>query len=599
MSFTEFINANRVKASLLAIAYVLLLAVIGLQNVPFWDDSLRRLNGMTAWGPWDGRWGSEAIGRLLNSGTPIVDLGLTTFVVSAVVMAAASLVVVWALVGAQATWLTYVLALAFGLNPWILNALAFRFDGPFMALSVLLAVSAIFLYRARPWQAVVGYALSAWAVANFFQSAIGIILTLLMTKLLIDWVQGRLSAPESLVRLGLAFGGVAAGVVAYAGQSRLLGTGRSDWFDLGHPFTAFPNNLYHFLRVFLLDNGMSWLVVTGLVFLIAAYAILRQSQRGLIKPIFVFICYLIISVLASGGVLLFATAEHVSVQARFRFPLAMGIGMLAIVASANDVFPPLATWTPSIRVISQLVLGVFAYLWLATVFLFAGVLGEQQDALRFQAGLIFSEVFTQYRAGDAIVYDPNIFTNSVYSQRVAQRFPIFANPSYLGVINTHSDTVRDRLAELLGLGQEVLYATAEKPGICDLVPADAQAITGARWVTWRADADFICVTFPAVAQIVEQNPEHQTVQLNLNAVPFDATIRPNLWDLPAEQLEMALWSLENPADIQWVTPTSLTDGIARFDISAPAAGWQGNIVVAHFFANGEFVFQQIWQIPIP
>jgi len=510
-------------------------------------------------------------------------------------MALASAIVVWALADDAANWLTWLLALAFGLNPWILNALAFRFDGPFMALSVLGAVVPLLWYTAKNKWFFIAVFVATFVVANFFQSAIGLILTLLMTKLLLDWVRNTELPSVLLRKLGLAFGAVALGLAAYFAQTLLLGTGRSDWFDLSNPLGAFPNNLFHFLRVFIREQPISWLVVTGLALVWALSTIVQQFRtqlpgRSLVKFWLVLAGYAIVSVLVSGGVLLLATAEHISVQARFRFPLAMWLALLAIVGSVSQPRSRI------LRISSRAVMIALAYLWLSLVFLFASALGEQQAALRFQASLIFPDVFSVYHPGDTIVYDPVILANSMYMTRAAQRFPIFDNSTYVGFLNLHSDNVRDRLTEMLNVPAGTLLATPELPGVCDYRPPTTLAVRGPRWEVWRSSEDVVCVTFPALAQVVETSPTEHLVTLDLNSFPFATAERPDLTTLTPDNLEIAFWSLSNPQDIQWTKPISVDQGIATFQLLAPPGGWQGDFGVMHIFLNGNLLFQQIWPL---
>ena len=635
LELVSFARANRFPITLLTAAFVLMLSVIGLQNAPFWDDSLRRLTGGTFWGSWDGRWGSEWVGRALNAGRPLVDLGLTSFVISGLVMSLASVIVVWVLVGRRANWLTWVLALAFGLNPWILNALAFRFDGPFMAISVLLAASSMFFYRCKPLWFFAQAMVLTLLTANFFQSAIGLILTLLMTRSLIDWVNRKGSNQNLVYRLVSGFAGVALGLVAYFGQTQLFGTGRSGWFNLGNPFGAFGNNLFHFLRVFVLDNAVSWLVATALVCFLGIWALLREAKRPLWQVLVALPGYFGLSILASGGVLLFATAEHIAVQARFRFPLAMGIGFLAIIASSApsqaESFSPIVrisfvvsdslgldrprVFHPRlVRILPKVILAIFAYLWLMPVFLFANVLGEQHKSLQFQTSLIFSDVYRLYRTGDVILYDPIIFTNPLVAVRTGIRFPIFNNPSYLGYLNHWSDNVRDQISEMVGLPQGVIEATDARPLQC-VLPTDSsylESVTGPRWVVWRQDAETICVTFPRLAKVVVNTPEFQAFTLNLNTFPFPLGDIPfaavqNFDGFDPDSLEVAIWSLHNPSNIQRIKSDSVINGEATFKVYAPPGGWvvdappdgtdlvgSEKALVAHFFLNDEFLFQQIW-----
>jgi len=386
------------------------------------------------------------------------------------------------------------------------------------------------------------------------------------------------------------------GVVLYAIQARLFSTGRTDWFDLSNPFGAFPRNLFHFIRVFVRDSAPSWLVLMALVFIFAIATLIAMSRQSLLRTLLVIPIYLVISVLASGGILLFATAEHISVQARFRFPLAMGIGMLAIIASVRwdteTVTMPRA-WP----LIANVALGVFAYLWLVPVFLFANTLTEQNEALRFQSRLMFADAFSFYRPGDVIVYDTNIFTNSLYAQRVGERFPIFDNSTYVGQINLHSDTVRDRLNEMLGFSQGVLFATNDLPEACAFRNPGTEVLAGPRWEAWRSNDHTVCLTFPEVAEVEVNTRASQTITLDLNRFPFSVGNRPATSDLTTTNLQIAVWSLTNPGDVQWLNPTELNLGIATFIVPAPPAGWHGNLIVAHYFLDDVFMFQQIWQLP--
>jgi len=608
VDFMGFCRTQLPKVLFLFGAYVFLLAVIGFQNVPYMDDSTRRLLGITNWGTADGRWGSELVARLINAGTPLVDMGLTTFVLTGLILAAASTMLIWALIGDQANWLTWILAVLFGLNPWTLSAFAYRFDGPLIALSVLAAVSSVFCWRLTPRWQIFWFAVVTLVTANFYQQLIGLILILQLTRVLLDWLQQATRIGAALKQLLPGIAGLVIGMVGYMAQTQLVGTYRSEWFDIRNPFGSFARNLYGFLRVFLLENALSWLVVTVLVLMVFSYYVFRITRRQALPVLAVMVGYGIIIVLASGGVLLFATSNYIADETRFRFPLAMSIALLAIAASPsvsrlglNDGVGGNAN-PAGLRWASRLILVAFAYLWLLPTFIFAGVLAEQRDSLRLQASLIFSDIFSTYRPGDIVVYDPNVFTDSLYARRVAQRFPIFASPYYVGHLNVPRMHVEERLIEMLGLGgpRDVLWPTAEVPDTCDFRPADAAVIAaGPRWEVWRSQPEVVCVTFPAIANVVVNTPELQAIELDLPRVP--AVTELSTAQIP--QLEMALWSKANPADIQHLNPTELINGVATFMAVPPLAGWTPDqfaddqiVLVAHFFYQDEFLFQQIWPV---
>jgi len=611
MNFKTFLKVNAIPAVLLTAAYILMLAVIGFSNVPYWEDAMRSLHGVTDWGVWDGRWGTEYLVRLLNAGRPIIYLGLTPFIFSALALALASLIVIYTLVGSRANWLTFFLALTIGLNPWSLNALAYRFDGSAISLSILLATATMLFFRTKPLVTVISIALLTFGILNFFQSYIGLTLILLLTVTLIDWLNGHEATSLVWRRLGYGLLGLLGGVGLYGVQLILINANRPPMFGLENLPAHFMRNLLVFGWTFYQDSATSWLFFAVSVVALAAWALGRQSVRGRFPTTLAILLYFMVVLPASGGILLLANAEFIGVHARLRYPLAFAIACFAIIASAMWLpkFPlkNSSGWLPKpvgvekaqiiFRAIARLVLIGFAYLWLSVVFLFANAQSEQQSALEFQAQTIFADVFDTYRTGEIIVYDPNIFNNSIYLERLAQRFPIFDNRHpYVALLNTHSDNALWRLADLLGLYPMMdLLPMQARPGICDI--RGEVTHTGPRWEVWRSEVPgHICVVFPSLAHSIVNTHMEQVLRLPLNQFPFPVGLRPNFDTLASADIEMAIWSLHNPGDIQIVNPVELENGVAIFVVPPPTNGWQGDTLVAHFFLYDAFLFQQIWEL---
>jgi len=595
--FTTFVRTRPWQSGLLAAAYLFILSIIGLQNVPFFDDASRNLDGRTLWGLWDGRWGSELIAVALNAGTPIVDLGLIPFIVSAAFLTLASLIVVHTLVGTKANWIAYLVALALGLNPWYLNAAAYRFDGPFFAASVLVAVCSIWFYRDSLVSQLIGYAVLALVTANLFQSALGLMLTLLMTRLLLDWLGNQISIRTMMQRFGVAVAGIVIGGLLYFAQLRLVGaadrtTVPEFGFDLSNPIGGLRQNLPLFVRSFLADSSTLWTFFHLLILLIAVAVLLLRTQQPKLASAVAIVIYLGLSVLASGGVLLLVSGDHIGGFARFRFPLAMGIAMLAMIVSTTYRFPrPLA-------LITKVALVGFAYTWLSVSFIFASVIREQHESLTFQAATVFADATAEYRPSDTILFDPIVLTNSLYYQRVAERFPIFAQSGYVEVNNTSFWTLRERLAGILGLPRDGIYTTADYPGICDRgrLATDPQHIRqGPRSETFRLDQNTICVVFPEFASVHRAANGAQLITVDLNRYPFGPGLRPDLAAIQPGQLQVAIWSAADPADVQWADAADIHDGIVTFEVSPPPSGWQQDVVAAHFFLNHALLFEQLWR----
>ena len=604
--FIDFLRSNIAKVVALIIAYVVMLSVIGFQNVPFIDDSHRRLTGNTDFGPWDGRWGSELVAIVLNQGRTVVDLGLTTFILTGIILAFASCLVVYALAGYRANWFTFAMALTLGLNPWYLNAAAFRFDGPLIALSVLFAAATILFARARKLPMFLAYLLLAWVVTNFFQPMLGLALILLLTFLVLNWLRGVYPTREALVRLGVGLGAVAGGALLYLLQTLIIVPGRVGaqviTFDFSNLPGALRQNTVALARQFWHDNTPIWLGIYVLVTALFVVAVVQLSRRGLGLTLLAFGLYAVLVVLAAGNVLLLATTPHITTNARFMAPLAMVITLIAIVVSVTEYPTPL-------RQVARLVLVALAYVWLSLTFVFSMVLREQQDALRFQVAAITPALMSEFQPGDTLVYDPRVFANSLYFNRAAQRFPIFQNNFYSDVIFPGEGSIRFRIAELLGLNigyTQRLEDPIVRSGLATqgfIICNDGKdgaypVITGPHWQIFRGDGQTVCLTL--VENIITSywgEDGSLTLEFDLDTFPFGPGAGPEMATFKPADLEMAIWSVQNAGDIQWVTGLDLDNGVVRFWVPAPFEhGWTGSYVAAHFFLNGRFVYQYLWQI---
>jgi len=602
--FTSQVRQHRTKIAALAVALVLMLSLIGMQNAPYWDDAARRLTGETRWGAWDGRLGSEIVAVVLNQGFSVVDLGITTFVLSGLILAAAWAVIVFTLAGTRANWLTYVLALAAALNPWYLNAAAFRFDGPFFALSVLFAAGTSLFVRTGKLPMLLAYTGLTLVTANFFQPMLGLSLVLLATVLLLDWLRGFITLREVLVRLGIGVGGVALGALTYLAQTQIMSPGRADvLFAFDNPIRAILLNTRIMAFSFLTDSSPVWTVFHLLVLALFIVGVLllsrrepsvsgRPSLRGTWPTIVALLVYFLVVVLASGNLLLLIYQQNLIGTPRFSAVLAMSIGIFGIVASTFDYPKPLL-------IAGQIVLAIFSYLWLSLVFVFNQVLSEQNASLEFQAQTIAASMVPIYRTGDIIIYDSRVFANPLYLSKVQSRFPIFNVGTYHNTLDFAFSFVRDRFPELMGLSQaQVLPLELDGANRCELPRLESNAIIrGPRWEVFRIEPNVVCLLFPADFITVESGADGiQIIEFEAARFPFNPGTRPNFVELPASAVRLAVWSKHNPDDLRWFTPDTWDAGTGRFVVPAPPGGWYRDELVGHFYLGENFIHQIIWSI---
>lgn len=126
------------KAYLLLIILIYQVAVlsIGIINFPYLDDNARQVAGMTDFGTTYARWGSEFLSWFVQGSRHLTDLGLTTPILTGLILSLTSILAIYIINDQKISWGSSLVATLIGLNPWFLQCLSFRFDSPYMALSI-------------------------------------------------------------------------------------------------------------------------------------------------------------------------------------------------------------------------------------------------------------------------------------------------------------------------------------------------------------------------------------------------------------------------------------------------------------------------------
>lgn len=176
------------KALLILFAvYVLGISAILRANFYYMDDSPRAALGYKQW-DYFSRYLSTALATLVHGGDYLADAAPLPQILAMLMMAVSGILMAY-IVYDRTTFSGWELATltVLGLNPYFLGCVSFRFDAPYMALSVLAAVAPL-LYRNRNTAAyVLASMLGILAVCTTYQAAAGIFPMLVIALALRMW----------------------------------------------------------------------------------------------------------------------------------------------------------------------------------------------------------------------------------------------------------------------------------------------------------------------------------------------------------------------------------------------------------------------------
>ena len=443
--FAQFVAERLPQILLCYLAYVIVLLAIGLNNVPYIDDVRRVRTGATDWWFEGSRWGSEAFAFLLSGGrSHVIDFGLMGFLISAFLLGTASIITVYALIGERANLLSFGLAALIGINPWFLNAVAFRIDGPLIAMSVLTAVVPLLWFGRNPWIFGALTALSIITTFNFFETTIGFTLVLLSTALFLAVMRHRLPTRALLLDAGAVIVGMAIGFAAVMAQIRVQATrvGIDNYSGMPNEWRRLPGNIIWNLEGYVLalrsDSPLRWIIAFLAVFVLVIFTQIVVASIPGWQAALAMALYMPVTFALSASFWLLLDFPRLTVYPRYISVFGMWVAVLAIISTQTH---PAAGGVESAgakarRWVTWAAVVPFAYITLAFAFSFASAQRYQQEFFTVRTTALLANLAGIYEPGDVIMFDrimrtSPVVANSAVTQPLLNRLlEVGGHPSY-------------------------------------------------------------------------------------------------------------------------------------------------------------------------
>ena len=176
------------KALLILMAvFVLGISAILRANFYYMDDSPRAAMGYKQW-DYFSRYLSTALATLVHGGDYLADAAPLPQLLAMALMAVSGVLILYTVFDRTAfSWWELAAVMCVGLNPYFLGCVSFRFDAPYMALSVLASVVPLLYRSRRPAAYILSSLLGILAVCTSYQAAAGIFPVLVIAIALRMW----------------------------------------------------------------------------------------------------------------------------------------------------------------------------------------------------------------------------------------------------------------------------------------------------------------------------------------------------------------------------------------------------------------------------
>jgi hypothetical protein len=346
--FTKIRNYVNVIKAALAIddwkemqKYTLILSAIYLvgfypmlrANVYYKDDMDRAVSGGQGWSYYS-RWITMKLSSLIHAGLPLTDVSPLTQILAILFIGLAGVVIIFVFCDKQKITIWHLLAVVpMTFSPYFLECISYKYDAPYMALSVLASVFPFVYVEKSNFTFVTISFLGVLTMCCTYQSSSGIYALVAVFYWFHKWIKGC-ALSYVLKKLGVSFVVFASALSFY--KVFLLTPLKAGYVDPNVSesvkiLSVFTKNVSTYFSLLKSDNIIYWQVLVLMLVIAYVSSLTISSARNKVLTIIIGILLVAVSSIASYGVFLILNRPLFEPRGMY------GIGVLLAIISVNAI----------------------------------------------------------------------------------------------------------------------------------------------------------------------------------------------------------------------------------------------------------------------
>ncbi|MFD1411371.1 glucosyltransferase domain-containing protein [Lapidilactobacillus gannanensis] len=424
-NFYHFIEDNILKVVAVITVYLISISAIGLVNFPYIDDTARQIDGSTNFGRHYGRWGSELLSWLVQGSHHLTNMGLVTHFLTAIFLGVASLVVIY-LFNRKFSWLSVFASTILGLNPWFLQCVSFRYDSPYMALSILFSVLPFLWWTINKKSFYILSIVGIFLMCNTYQLSSGIFIVVALSLCLISLLSGG-KFLETLKKLLLSAISYIIAMALFAIETKL----NPEIIDRGATvalakLSDLPTSILRNIKVYFqtVYSEMAHIVIVLAVLVILLFILLSVTHATINHTIAVLytIFYLVLASVFSYGVLLIFQQPLSAWSLRYEYGLAVMFTIILTMLIDNTSIQSIG----GLQIFSRILVILTIYYSLSFPFVYAANLSAQKDSFDRQSIILTTDLKNMVTEKTSTVYMSTLFRDSPVLINSERNYPILS-----------------------------------------------------------------------------------------------------------------------------------------------------------------------------
>lgn len=422
----NWIINNKFKVSFIFLIYFVAIYTISIVNFPYIDDIGRKVAGFTSFGIGYSRWGSEFLSWIFQGSRHLTDTGVTNQILTAIILSITSIIALY--IFSQDKKISYIAALCstlIGLNPFFLECIGFRFDSPYMAISVFCCYFPFLFWNKKNLFILISTT-SVFIMCNTYQQSSGIFIVVALSIFIYSVIFNYNLKKNmfSLIRAALSF---VLAMCFYIVETKLNSelSNRGTQVQIAS-LNDMPKKLIVNSKIYLneiINNSAKiWIVFYILIIVMFIIVSVLNLRNKNILNIMMVLLYAFIALFLSYGVLLIFEYPLVVQHTRygeygFGNYLALLMLMMISFVDKKRLFK---------RFINT-ILSLFMFYQISFSFTFAAMLDIQKETFEDNAVMLATDLEELLvKNNPSKVYFNRLFAKSAILKNAERNFPVLA-----------------------------------------------------------------------------------------------------------------------------------------------------------------------------
>lgn len=422
----QWLIDNKFKISLIFLIYFVVTYTISIVNFPYIDDIGRKIDGSTSYAISYSRWGSEVLSWLIQGSRHLTDTGVTNHILTAMILTLTSTIALYLFFkDKKISYYVAAFSTLIGLNPFFLECIAFRFDSPFMSMSVMFGYLPFLFWNNKNIFPIVSI-LSVFLMCNTYQQSSGVFIVVALTMFIysiildVDIKQNIISLVQAAISFTL-------GMAMYLFETKfnpdLAIRGNTVAIaPLNTIFSKVISNSQLYIKDILYHSAKIWIVFYIAIIITFIIVTLIKLKNKNITNVILVLLYTFFAIFLSYGVLLVFEYPLVLQHTRYGeygFGNYLALLILVTISVCNG--------TKLHNKFINIIFSMFLFYQISYCFTFAAMLDVQKDTFENNAVMLAGDLNELVAKNNpSKVYFNRLFTKPATLTNAERNFPILA-----------------------------------------------------------------------------------------------------------------------------------------------------------------------------